>query len=459
MAGLRSFFQELRHRTSPPDERGPNRFAEEILARHKQEGLDLAIKARWAALAVVAIMLPFLNPTWSVIYYHVLLALLALNGWIARRVGRVGLSRMELLVLFVDLLLLTIALAVPNPFGPLDWPAAMSYEFGNFVYFFIILAGATLAYSWRTIIAVGNWTLALWLTTAVLIWLFGSQMPDLTEAAQTAFAGDPALAQRFDPNRIDFDIRIQEVVVFMLVAFTLALTVRRYNALLLSSVTLERERANLSRYFSPNVVEELSNNDDPLKQIRMQDVAVLFVDIVGFTKLVSDEDPQKVIDLLRGFHQRMETQVFAHSGTLDKYLGDGLMATFGTPVAGPKDAINALCCARSMMDSVDNWNAERALAGEPEIRASFGVHYGPVVLGDIGQNRLEFAVVGNTVNVASRLEKLTREVGARIAVSAPARDQALRETAPGDPVLAAYANAGQRSIRGLSAPIDIWTVS
>ena len=436
-----------------------NRYTEQALEMHKRDGLNLAVKARWIALSVVAIMLPFLNPQWEVLYYHALLAVMAVNGWVASRVGRVGVSRLELLVLFVDLLIMTVALTVPNPFGDNDWPTAMSYEFGNFIYFFIILAGGTLAYSWRTIIAIGHWTAALWIGGAVLVWFFGTTYPEMTDAATQAFGDDPALLQLFDPNNIDFDIRFQEVVVFVLVAYTLALTVRRFNLLLLNNASLERERANLSRYFSPNVVEELSNNDEPLKQIRTHNVAVLFVDIVGFTTLAADEHPEKVIGMLRGFHQRMETEVFRFDGTLDKYLGDGLMATFGTPVAGQRDAVNALSCAKAMMQSMEQWNAERRAQGEPEITARYGVHYGPVVLGDIGVNRLEFAVVGNTVNVAARLEKLTRELDACIAMSDHARVQAMRETSHTDPALTGFVNHPARHIRGLDKPIDVWTVS
>lgn len=435
-----------------------NRYTEQALEMHKRDGLNLAVKARWIALAVVAIMLPFLNPNPDVLYYHALLALLAFNGWIATRVGRVGVSRMELLVLFVDLLILTIALTLPNPFAKNEWPAAMSYEFGNFVYFYIILAGGTLAYSWRTIITIGHWTAALWITGAVLIWYFGTTYPELTEAATAAFGADPDLLHLFDPNNVNFDIRFQEIVVFLLVAYTLALTVRRFNLLLLNNASLERERANLSRYFSPNVVEELSNNDEPLKQIRTHNVAVLFVDIVGFTNLAADEHPETVIGMLRGFHQRMEHEVFRFEGTLDKYLGDGLMATFGTPVAGARDAANAVACAKAMMQAMEQWNAERRHAGEPEITAHFGVHYGPVVLGDIGVNRLEFAVVGNTVNVAARLEKLTRDLDASIAISDHARTQAIRETSASDPTLAGFSNRGPSNIRGLDRPIDIWTI-
>ena len=93
------------------------------------------------------------------------------------------------------------------------------------------------------------------------------------------------------------------------------------------------------------MVRELSQNDEPLKQVRTQNVAVMFVDIVDFTSLADGQDPQKVIETLREFHGSMERVVFDHGGTLDKYLGDGLMATFGTPFAGEADASNALKCA------------------------------------------------------------------------------------------------------------------
>ena len=119
----------------------------------------------------------------------------------------------------------------------------------------------------------------------------------------------------------------------------------------------------------------------------------------------------EVIGTLRQFHERMEREVFRHGGTLDKYLGDGLMATFGTPFASDSDAVNALRCAQAMIASIGELNRERKNRNEPPIQVSVGLHYGQVVLGDIGLNRLEFAVIGTTVNAASRLEALTREFG------------------------------------------------
>lgn len=434
-----------------------NRFTEAALERFKREGMELSVRARWVALVVVAVMLPFLNPRWEVLYYIFMLGLMAGVGLLQRRYARVGVSRMELAVLFVDLALMTFILAFPNPFSSYDWPTATNYKFESFQYFFVILAAGTMAYSWRTIMAIGMWTSGMWLVAAFAVFWFGRTDPALTAAVQTVFGGESELAKMLDPNRVNFDLRIQQVVIFLIVAMTLALSVRRFNRLLLSNASLERERENLSRYFSPNVVDELSQHDEPLKQIRSHEIAVLFVDIVDFTSYSAERDPADVIETLRDFHARMEAEVFRFDGTLDKYLGDGLMATFGTPAPGEADATNALRCAREMERAVDLWNAQRVAQGEPEIRASFGLHFGPVVLADIGSSRLEFAVIGNTVNVASRIEKLTRTLPGRVAFSDKLRNRVIEETGDGDPVLAATDRHDDVAIRGLDVPITIWT--
>jgi adenylate cyclase len=238
---------------------------------------------------------------------------------------------------------------------------------------------------------------------------------------------------------------------------TLALAVRRSNALLISHAGIERERANLARYFSPNVVEQLSGNDEPLTRVHTQDVAVLFADIVGFTTYADGRDPKEVIGTLRQFHERMEREVFRHGGTLDKYLGDGLMATFGTPFAGDSDALNALRCARGMVGSIAELNRERSGRNEPPIQVSVGLHYGQVVLGDIGLNRLEFAVIGTTVNAASRLEALTREFGCAIVVSDALVQQARTETGHLSGDFVSLVEQPAQSIRGLEQPVGIWT--
>ncbi|WP_171205262.1 adenylate/guanylate cyclase domain-containing protein [Ruegeria sp. HKCCA0235A] len=435
-----------------------NKYTEAALERHKREGLELAVRARWVAMALTGVLLVFLNPQWEVLWYHFILLLICANGWLIRRSGRVGQSRVELLLIFVDLLIMTLGMIVPNPFSDDVRPLAMQYRFDNFQYFFVILAAGTLAYSWRTVIAIGSWTALMWTIGWIVASWVATPIPGISEKVAEALQGYPDVAELLDPNSFMIPQRIQQVIVFIMVAVTLGISMRRLNQLLMNNAGLERERANLSRYFSPNVVDELSQNDEPLKQVRKEDVAVLFIDIVGFTKYAAGRDPYEVIEVLRGFHARMETEVFRHHGTLDKYLGDGLMATFGTPVPTPLDASNALDCARAMVGVIDRWNLERRRAGEPEIHVGVGVHHGSVVLGDIGANRLEFAVIGDAVNVAAKLEALTREFKARIVVSDAVRLRVEEENPQAPEVMAGFVACRDQPVRGVEAPMDVWVM-
>src|SRR6202012_2620344 len=142
-------------------------------------------------------------------------------------------------------------------------------------------------------------------------------------------------------------------------------------------------------------------------------------------------------------------------GTLDKYLGDGLMATFGTPFAGTHDASNALRCAQAMIAAADRWSAQRRASGEPPMHVSFGLHYGPVVLGDIGHTCLEFAVIGATVNAASRLEALTRALGFSLVASDDLVTHAKAELGNADVAFQPLTAQAPQMIRGLEQPIAI----
>ncbi|WP_170383907.1 adenylate/guanylate cyclase domain-containing protein [Ruegeria atlantica] len=435
-----------------------NKYTEAALERHKREGLELAVRARWIAMGLTAVLLVFLNPQWEVLWYHFILLLICANGWFIRRAGRVGQSRAELLLIFVDLLIMTLGMIIPNPFSDDVRPLAMQYRFDNFQYFFIILAAGTLAYSWRTVIAIGSWTAGIWTAGWIIAWWVATPMPGLSERVAEALVGYPDVAEWLKPNSFMPELRIQQVIVFMMVAVTLGISMRRLNRLLMMNAGLERERANLSRYFSPNVVDELSQNDEPLKQVRKENIAVLFIDIVGFTKYAAGRDPYEVIEVLRGFHARMEAEVFRHHGTLDKYLGDGLMATFGTPVPTPLDASNAVACARAMVDVITRWNVERRRAGEPEINIGVGVHFGSVVLGDIGANRLEFAVIGDAVNVAAKLEAMTRELQARVVISEAVRAQLGAEGNSSSELMVGFEKQENRAIRGVETLMDVWVM-
>ena len=259
------------------------KFAEAALTESKRQGLLLAVRARWAALAITAVTLPIINPNRDVIYYILMLGVFALIGWAQLKVGKVGRSPLEVFLIICDLALMTFLTVVPNPWSSVDWPIGMQFRFDSFIYFFIFLATATLAYSWRTVLAMGWWTAALWAAAVGWAWLQPESHAALSGRVREAIGADIRMFAILDPSAIGFGDRFQQVIVFIIVAAILALAVRRSNALLISHAGIERERANLARYFSPNVVEQLSINDEPLTRVHTQDVPALLADIVVFT--------------------------------------------------------------------------------------------------------------------------------------------------------------------------------
>ena len=219
----------------------------------------------------------------------------------------------------------------------------------------------------------------------------------------------------------------------------------------------ERARANLSRYFSPNLVAMLADRDEPLGPVRREMVAVLFVDIVGFTRMAEHMPPEAVVTMLRQFHDRMTAEIFTCGGTVEKYIGDAIFAVFGLPNAGPNDAANALRCADGMIAALDGWNRERAGAGEPPVAIGIGLNYGPAVVGDVGsEHSLSFTVIGDTVNTASRLQGLTRTLDTPLVVGDALID-AITQSAETGSLLERLQDEGEQALRGRSEPVRIWT--
>jgi len=220
----------------------------------------------------------------------------------------------------------------------------------------------------------------------------------------------------------------------------------------------ERARANLARYFSPNIVELLAERDEPLGAVRRQIVAVLFVDIVGFTAMSENMPPEDVVALLRVFHERMSACIFACGGTIEKYIGDAILAVFGVPVPTDRDAGNALTCALKMLAALDDWNADRAAGGERPLGLGIGVNYGPAVIADVGSERsMSFAVLGDTVNTASRLQTLTRKLDTPLLASGAAVEAAgLGANGDFAHILARLEDAGDQVLRGRNGVVRVW---
>ena len=433
--------------TSGAQPRLATAFADEV-----EQGLALAFRVRLGVLVVVGAWVTFENPYPEFLYlspYFLLFALFGGLPLLARRDGR-SITWVRYLCPLLDMSLFTLLVMMPNPLDPDVLPPQVRLRFGNEIYLFIFIVASAFTYSPGLVLWSGMCAAVVWSVATALV----LALPESIASMPSHVSGD-ALRRATDPRGVFLNVWGRQVVVFLVTAGALAALVRRARRLVGRQVAAERERANLSRYFSPNLVDELSRTDQPLGPTREQSVAVVFADMVGFTRLAESLSPTAVIELLREFHGRMQAVVFTHGGTVDKYIGDAVMATFGTPRVGAADASNALRAAHAMCEAVAAWNALRAARDQAPVRIGIGVHYGPVVLGDIGgESRLEFAVLGDTVNVASRLERLTRELGATIVASDEVVAAARREGAGED--LAPLAPGPPQTLRGRSEPVAVW---
>jgi adenylate cyclase len=168
----------------------------------------------------------------------------------------------------------------------------------------------------------------------------------------------------------------------------------------------ERIRERLSRYHSPAVVEEIASESSALEKVRARPVTVLFADIVGFTSVAETMEPEAVSAFLSRVFTFAADAVFGQGGTLDKFIGDAVMAFFGAPIAQADHPRRAVAAAARLLEAVLAWNVERSAAGDPPVALRIGINTGNAVVGDIGSDqRVDYTVLGNTVNVAARLEE------------------------------------------------------
>jgi class 3 adenylate cyclase len=207
----------------------------------------------------------------------------------------------------------------------------------------------------------------------------------------------------------------------------------------------------LSRYVSRPVAEAVLQDVGPLSAGRRQRVTVMFTDIRGFTALSERMSPERVVAFLNTYFSRMVGIVFAFEGMLDKYMGDGMMAVFGAPIAREDHALRAVQAAFRMREELVALNAELTARGRPPVSIGIGIHTGECVIGNIGtEQRMDYTAIGDVVNTASRIEALSKELGVDILVSADTfaevRDRVVARSVPAV------------KVRGRSAPLDLYAL-
>jgi adenylate cyclase len=212
-------------------------------------------------------------------------------------------------------------------------------------------------------------------------------------------------------------------------------------------------RNRLERYHSPAVVEEVLRQgaDEGMGRLKPAQVTVLFADLVGFTPFAESSRPEKVADSLDAFLNLAVEAIFRAGGTLDKFIGDCVMAFFGAPVPQEDHALRAVRAAVEIQRDLSAWNRERTAQGLPGFRARVALNSGPVVVGDIGSaRRVDYTVLGNTVNVAARLEALVAQPGD--VVMGPETWRLLNGAVPAEPL-------GEFQLKGLQQKVQAYRVS
>ncbi|HUO84982.1 MAG TPA: adenylate/guanylate cyclase domain-containing protein, partial [Thermoanaerobaculia bacterium] len=171
----------------------------------------------------------------------------------------------------------------------------------------------------------------------------------------------------------------------------------------------KRIRGKLERYHSPAVIDEIVKNAGRVtaeeSEIRNAEVSILFADICGFTSVSETKEPEEVAEFLSHFFSCAVEAIFSQGGTLDKFIGDAVLAFFGAPLAQIDHAARAVRAGLRMQQLVEEWNAERAEQGLPPVQIRVGINSGPAVVGNVGtEKRVDYTVLGSSVNIASRIE-------------------------------------------------------
>jgi adenylate cyclase len=199
----------------------------------------------------------------------------------------------------------------------------------------------------------------------------------------------------------------------------------------------EVARANYSRFLPEYVVKQILENPDSLGLGGVnQKITVLFADIRGFTGIAENEKPDRIVKLLNLYFTEMTDIIFEHGGTLDKYIGDGLLALFGAPHETPDDAKNALNAAVAMQRRLKEINQKLLVEGFVEIGVGIGLHTGEATVGYIGSDkRSEYTAIGDTVNLGARLEAHAKAGKIIISEATAAEARSEYPLTPGEPVL------------------------
>ncbi len=245
---------------------------------------------------------------------------------------------------------------------------------------------------------------------------------------------------------------VARLTVIGVTTFALFVAVTRAREASTTAIVEGHLRTNLSRYFSPQIVDEIAQSGDAARSFRAQKAAILFADLRGFTSLAEGMPAGEVADFLNDYRRRIAEPIAQHHGAIDKFIGDGVMAIFGVPEPSADDARNAVFAGLGLVAAIDRWRDERVARGLAPVEIGIGIHYGDVIAGALGdEQRLEYTVVGDAVNTAARIERLAADLATPLLISAD-----VLAAAPGIEHDLSLTALPESSLRGRRQPVQLY---
>lgn len=312
-------------------------------------------------------------------------------------------------------------------------PPPLYLKAPTLMYAFILIALRTLRFEPWLVVLAGLTASAGWLVLVAYAVLAEGGAAITHSFATYAMSYEVLLGAEFD-----------KVVSLLMVTIILALALLRSRKLLFRAVSDQLAAAELSRFFAPEVAGRIRETDIALEpgQAELRDAAILMVDLRGFTPLTHRLEPREVMALLSEYQSRVVTAVTAHGGGIDKFMGDGILASFGATRPTTTFAADALSALDALLAATAAWAEERRARGLPAPQVGAAVATGPVMFGTIGDDtRLEYTVIGDPVNLAAKLEKHTKAEGVPALCTAAAHRLALTQGYRPGPSLISSPNA------------------
>jgi len=324
-----------------------------------------------------------------------------------------------------------------------DQPPAFYLKAPTFAYVFIFIALRALRFDERYVAAAGVAAAFGWLALAGY-----AQLADPTGSPTTH-----NYVEYMTSPRILWGGEIDKIFTIVVVSVLLAMTIRRGRTLLMRAVADGEAARELKRFFARGVADQIVGADELVRpgQGEIREAAILFLDLRGFTKLAQRLSPNETVRLLGEYQARMVPIIQRHDGSIDKFLGDGILASFGATRPSARYAADALAAIDDVMDAARAWSSERAVAGLSPISIGGAVASGTVLFGAVGDDsRLELTVIGDAVNLAAKLEKHNKAERVRALTDMRTYTLARTQGFAVNKILRRAAN-----VAGVEAPLDL----